>query len=419
MGIFGRYYRAGSSEQIHAEILHQESQLTLHSQNGEILQNLALGDCTLSAPIGRMPYRIEFPNGDCVECEDHASIEAIFQPKHHLRLVHYWERSRHFALLALLMLPLVTLLYIKVGLPILAKELSPRIPKEVLLTLDEQALKQMENYFKESKLDENQRSLLDRAWQRLPENQRYTLLSKNSPAMGANAFALPGGHILVTDDLVTALNNENEILAVLAHEAGHVEQHHGLRNVIQSLGTVALLTVIVGDISALAETVLVSGPVLFQQLSYSRDLEREADQFSINQLQQLQVPSSCLGAGLNHLMASHGFADVTDVVVEDAKLTPTEKTKDISNQEGEATPKEVSPEAASPEALSETSPEETTGENKDDNKEPGWKERLKKQLGLDEEIDFSEVFNYMQTHPATEERIEAAGGTDCPAPAVK
>lgn len=412
MGIFGQYYRAGSSEQIQAEILHQESHLKLHGQNGEVLQNLAISDCKLSAPIGRMPYRIEFPNGDCIECEDHQSIEAIFEPKHHLRLVHYWEKSRHFALLALLMLPLIALLYIKVGLPILAKELSPRIPKEALLTLDKQALKQMGGYFRDSELEAPHQELLKQAWQRLPNNDRYTLISKRSPAMGANAFALPGGHILVTDELVTALNNENEILAVLAHEAGHVEQHHGLRNVIQSLGTVALLTVIVGDISALAETVLVSGPVLFQQLSYSRDLEREADQFSIQQLKALQVPSSCLGAGLNHLMASHGFPDVSDVVVEDAKLSPAEK----ANSEKSTETNDEVENLASEETLEEKTPEE---EKPEENKEPGWKERLKKQLGLDEEIDMTEVFNYMQTHPATEERIEAAGGIDCPAPTAK
>ncbi|GAA6150978.1 M48 family metallopeptidase [Pseudoteredinibacter isoporae] len=411
--MLGRYYRAGSSEQIQAEILYQESRLTLHSHNGEILQNLAPSECTLSSPIGRMPYRIEFPNGDAVECEDHAAVEAIFQPKYHSHFVHYWERSRHFALLALLMLPLITLLYIKVGLPLLAKELSPRIPEDVRLSLDEQALKQMEGYFKESDLNQEQQTLLNQAWQRLPNNERYILISKNSPAMGANAFALPGGHILVTDELVSALNNENEILAVLAHEAGHVEQYHGLRNVIQSLGTVALLTVIVGDISALAETVLVSGPVLFQQLSYSRDLEREADQFSITQLKELQVPSSCLGAGLNHLMASHGFKDVTDVIVEDAKLSPAEQATEPAQENEEVFTENT--------AITETSTSDTTviEEAPNDTEEPDWKERLKKQLGLDEEIDFGEVLNYMQTHPATEERIEAAGGTDCPAPQSK
>ncbi|WP_299977630.1 M48 family metallopeptidase [uncultured Pseudoteredinibacter sp.] len=413
MSLTGKYYRAHSSEQVSAKLFCEGQALRFQS-GGEILQELSIEQCQLSAPIGRMPYRIELPNGDCFECEDHQAIEAIFAEPNASRLVHYWEKSRGFALAALVMLPIIALLYIKVGMPLAAKVLAPQIPKEALLALDNQALQQLQGYFHESKLDEDGKRLLESAWQRLPNQQRYTLLSKSSPGIGANAFALPGGHILVTDELVTALNNENEILAVLAHEAGHVEQYHGIRNIIQSLGTVALLSVIVGDVSVLAETVLVSGPVIFQQLSYSRDLEREADHFSIEMLEQINVPSSCLGAGLTHLMAAHDITldtnNVGDIVIEDAKpkeQEPIDAAELLETLESDDPKNDAS--------ATEPNSDDAEKDNKEE-QELDWKEKLKKQMGWDEEFDLRDALNYLSTHPGTEERVQSAGGIDCPAP---
>lgn len=412
MSLSGNYYRAGNSEQIKAHLEQDNHRIRLISADREVLQSINIKQCRLSSPIGRMPYRVELPNGDCFECENHSAIEAIFRPRVSSLLVHYWEKSHKLALLALVMLPVITVLYIKFGMPLMAKTLAPKIPQEALLTLDKQALKQMQGYFRDSELEEPSRQLLLNAWQRLPDHERYTLMSKSSPAIGANAFALPGGHIMVTDQLVTALNNENEILAVLAHEAGHVEQYHGVRNIIQSLGTVALLTVIVGDISALAESVLVSGPVLFQQLSYSRGLEREADHYSLQQLAQINVPSSCLGAGLSHLMASHGIGDPSDIILDDANIQNTEDISAADIVEAIETGSVETEPGKSASSKSQTVADDIS----ETEQETNWKDRLKKQMGWDKEIDMRDAFDYLQTHPGTEERISAAGGTDCPAP---
>lgn len=51
-----------------------------------------------------------------------------------------------------------------------------------------------------------------------------------APQIGANAFALPDGTLVVTDELVElAGDNDDEVLAVLAHELGHIHERHGLR----------------------------------------------------------------------------------------------------------------------------------------------------------------------------------------------
>jgi Zn-dependent protease with chaperone function len=99
--------------------------------------------------------------------------------------------------------------------------------------------------------------------------------------LGPNAFALPGGTIVVTDELVELLRGRDDaIVGVLAHELGHVRHRHGMRMLVQVtlLGTITAAAF--GDFSS----VLAGAPALFGQLAYSRDAEREADAESVRML---------------------------------------------------------------------------------------------------------------------------------------
>jgi beta-barrel assembly-enhancing protease len=112
-----------------------------------------------------------------------------------------------------------------------------------------------------------------------------------------NAFAAPGGFILVSRGMLQCTTNEDELAAVIAHEIAHVEKEHGLRAIRQSrwttaftiLGTEAaanlggrelaqLTTAFEGAISDVTTTLATSG--------YSRALEREADAAAVAILQQ-------------------------------------------------------------------------------------------------------------------------------------
>lgn len=96
--------------------------------------------------------------------------------------------------------------------------------------------------------------------------------------IGPNAFALPDGSIVITDELIGLLHDREDVLiGVLGHEIGHVTGRHGLRGLIQAGLLGAIGSVAFGDFSA----VLASAPILMGQLAYSRDLEREADDAAI------------------------------------------------------------------------------------------------------------------------------------------
>lgn len=99
--------------------------------------------------------------------------------------------------------------------------------------------------------------------------------------VGPNAFALPGGTIVITDELVTLLADApHAIQGVLAHELGHLHHAHGLRLVARTGAAAALAGLIFGDATWLVS----AAPVLLVQADYSRDFEREADAYALELL---------------------------------------------------------------------------------------------------------------------------------------
>ncbi len=96
-----------------------------------------------------------------------------------------------------------------------------------------------------------------------------------------NAFALPDGTVIVTDELVALAAHDGEVLAVLAHEIGHVHHRHSLRMALESSSVALLVGLYLGDASQFA-SVLSALPTVYAQASFSREHEREADAFALS-----------------------------------------------------------------------------------------------------------------------------------------
>ena len=93
--------------------------------------------------------------------------------------------------------------------------------------------------------------------------------------LGPNALALPGGTVVLTDQLV-GLGSHEEIVAVLAHEVSHVNHSHSLQQLYRALGFAAMVTIIAGDLGAVGEEIL-GGGGLMVAMAASREMEMEAD----------------------------------------------------------------------------------------------------------------------------------------------
>ena len=90
-----------------------------------------------------------------------------------------------------------------------------------------------------------------------------------------NAFALPGGNIVVHTGLLSASDRPEEVLGVLGHEIAHVTRRHGIRRVADSLSTRILIGVLLGGTDIPAGWIDAGTGLI--TLSYSRDQESEAD----------------------------------------------------------------------------------------------------------------------------------------------
>lgn len=200
----------------------------------------------------------------------------------HRGRVTQWEGSlRWIVICGVLLLALFAVAY-RYGIPALAVVAADYVPDKFVELTSQETLKLLDGVLAPTALDEARRTRLTERFNQLrrPEGdgrRRYEILFRKNDSLGPNAMSLPSGTVIVTDALVDLAANDEEIISVLAHEAGHVEHRHGLRLVFQNSVVALAFTWLVGDMS----TLLAAAPTALLQAKYSRDLERDADAYAV------------------------------------------------------------------------------------------------------------------------------------------
>ncbi len=106
-----------------------------------------------------------------------------------------------------------------------------------------------------------------------------------------NAFALPGGYIVVFTGLLKKAETGEEVAGVLGHELNHVLQRHGLERIVRQLGLVAVVSIVLGDQQGLAGLMKRLG-VEFMTLKFGREQETEADMTGLQLLVRAKIDPS-------------------------------------------------------------------------------------------------------------------------------
>lgn len=229
-----------------------------------------------------------------------------------------WLESHKLAIVAAVFLsPLLLWWIIVYAMPMAAGAAVPLVPDSVKRQMGQQTFYSLQQtVLQPTELAAPQQAAVQYHWQmalqQLPLQQsNYKLYLYKSDFFGANAFALPDGTVVVTDGLVKLLHDKPDaLLAVLLHEIGHVEGQHSVRLVAQSLGAALVFGILFGDPEGIAELVLGSGSALLQS-AFSRDMEREADQFALQQLKALGKSPSAFADAMSALLSEHGDTDDT------------------------------------------------------------------------------------------------------------
>jgi peptidase M48-like protein len=264
----------------------------------------------VDSPVGGTRRSLHLPEGAQLQTDDHVAVEALFPRSHALeRWVHVLERRWPYALAAMALTAAFAWWAVVDGLPRAAKVAAGFVPPAVEEKLGEETLGFIENRLcKPSALPAARQETLQRRFatltKGLDDGYAYRLLPRDCRRIGPNAFALPGGAVLITDALVKLAKRDDQISAVLAHEVGHVRGRHGLRMALQAAGLAALAAALFGDatsITALATTL----PVAVLQNGYSRELENEADEYAFSRLKETGISPRAFAEIMKLLEAEH------------------------------------------------------------------------------------------------------------------
>ena len=123
-----------------------------------------------------------------------------------------------------------------------------------------------------------------------------------------NAFAAPGGFIVIGDKLVAEMTSADELAGVLAHEMGHISERHPMSRAVHIMGLSLLFEMLTSGSSGAADTI-VQGAGLFLMLSHSRDDEREADRIATEALEAADISTEGLWKFFDRLESKYATSE--------------------------------------------------------------------------------------------------------------
>ncbi|GIZ51550.1 M48 family metallopeptidase [Noviherbaspirillum aridicola] len=304
------FYFDGKTSRRHVVTLQMTADAVL--LEGEVERRYPLDAVTLSEASRSMPRRLSFPDGASLEILDNRAFIRLLEDSGRpeplvVRMYQSWRGT----VLALAMTVALLVAGHQYALPLLAAQLAHAVPASVEQRLARDTLALLDqNLFGPTELAPERQAELRRRFASLamPERKELNveLLFRKSRA-GPNAFALPAGRIVLTDQLVERIENDEALVAVMAHELGHVAQRHLLRRLIHVTSTGAAMTVLFGDFSALAANL----PTVLLDLKYSREVELEADDYAVRLLRLNGIGPDALASALRSLEASADHASET------------------------------------------------------------------------------------------------------------
>lgn len=261
----------------------------VQADGGAVPSDYAASRLRWPEPLRQGQRQILLPDGGVLACADAAAYDDwLKQSGRRHGLVPRWQQSGWLALLTLLLLVATLFAGWRWGVPVAAdvtvkflpEAINERVGARVLTELDRHWLRPSHlNWTQRRAVFDRFADAVDTALDRraLPKLTRFDLQFREGGRLGPNALALPGGTIIVTDELVKLLEDQPDaIVGVLGHELGHLKHRHGLRLTLRA-STVGLATsVLLGDFSV----ALATAPAMLAQQSYSRDFEREADDYA-------------------------------------------------------------------------------------------------------------------------------------------
>lgn len=338
-------------------------------------------DLTINPRIGNTARHIQLPEGALFESRDNDTIDDLYERwfRPAAALPHRLESHIPLVLVAMVLLVLGGYGFVKYGIPAISARVTQILPHELDDAMARHTLAQLDQLvFEPSQLGVEQQAELQLLFDDLKSgsDRSLQLVFRDGTGLGANAFALPDGTIIVTDQLVALADDNTMIASVLLHEIGHVEHRHAVQHAVSRAGLAALILLVTGDVNSASSLVLVL-PTMLLQAGYSQDFEWQADSYSLAQMRRRG-------------MDPNAFADMMEKLSRpDSRSETCAAPADYAEQPAPAEEVLV---AGDPSA-DKTGAEAAEANQDSDDKQGGW--------------DLSaNLSNYFSSHPPSADRIQ-------------
>lgn len=257
-------------------------------------------EVSVTAPVGKSgTWVIELADDAALHFDDEALGRRLAALRGQRGFVRRLESAWHYALLALVVSIVSTWALMTYGVPYAARQVAFALPADLMNSLGDDSMEVLDELmFSTSELSaENKRRVENLFADIRSSNADFAAyrLEFRVSNVGPNAFAVPGGIVVMTDELVEIAASDAEIAAVLAHEVGHLYHRHSLRILLQDSATALLIVSITGDLSSVT-ALSAAVPTMLMRAKYSRDFEREADAFAFAYLESRDIPTDVLSA---------------------------------------------------------------------------------------------------------------------------
>lgn len=301
-----RYFDGRSSRARDAQLAIAEGRLELHAE--DLVRDLDPRALRFSERMRHGPCVILLPDGGRLETEDGAGYRALREALGcRERPVERWQQSwRSVLILAMLVCAGLYAAY-RWGVPTAAEGIVGIIPAGWEARLGTSTLALIdERLAAPTRLSGARQAALRDVFDRLARDQApQARLVFRSLRGKPNAFALPGGIVILSDELVALHHDDDALAGVLAHELGHVAHRHMTRGLVHAAALSVVAALLRGDISSIAVTI----PASLGHWAYSRDFELDADRYACGRLRAVGIPAQPLAELLERLSRSQPGAE--------------------------------------------------------------------------------------------------------------
>jgi tetratricopeptide (TPR) repeat protein len=308
----GQYFNGIKSKKFDAELFADNqivSIVVFDAGDEPIPQPTRINELIVSSRLHEVPRSLRFPSGQQFLTEDNDRIDYLLESDgvEQLRTIpHRLESYTPFVAVCWIALVALMFSFVEWGIPAIAEDAALLVPESLEQSIGQDVLKQMDNrgLVTPSKREDGEQDRLSEYLHSFDQEQPIDLVFRSSAQLGANALALPGGIIILTDDLISLAENVEQLLSVYLHEMGHVKHRHVIKQGLQNSMLSLLIMAVTGDLTA-ATDLAATIPNLLLFFNYSRKFETEADQYALRRLGEEGVDVRHFASMMTILTAHH------------------------------------------------------------------------------------------------------------------